>query len=225
MIRITIYSVKTYNSFQLFWDDHSKENPNVHGFHDWQLVDFLRISDSDYSRIRNTEADELGFQPLKLTFANSLKKETKEYLIKGVPDSITEQFIEFSKDRYSRQLEKRFGNFTPNETHAFAEYDNWENFYSNWLERDGEQVFSKNVPLLFDHTPKVDYWLRKQSGETVLSYQRLLITTYFVSKRKFFSFFIKDVSDAEMERIKLLVQSRIGLNIDDFLSEGVRGKK
>ncbi len=178
----------------------------------------MHVGDAEYAEQRRNGTDELGFQPFTITLANPFKKEIKEYLVKHVPDTTVEQFLAFSRDRYNQELGNRFGNFTPDETHAFAEYDTWENFYTHWLERDGKQVFSKNIPLLFDHTPKIEHWTRKQSGVEVLPYQRLLITTYFVSKKQFFSFFIKEVEDSEMERIKLLAQSRVGLNINEFLT-------
>ncbi len=210
--------MKIHENFQLFWEEFSQQPANKYGFHDWQVAAFLHIGDQEYARQRQLGTDELGFQPLTVTLANPLSKQTDEHLVKHVDDSLAERFLSFARDRYISELANRFGSFTPDEIHAFAEYDTWDNFYSHWLERDGKQVFTKNVPLLIDHTPKIEYWTRKQSGAEVLPYQRLLITTYFVSKKKFYSFFIKEIDDAQFERIKLLMQSRVGLHINEFLS-------
>ena len=146
--------------------------------------------------------------------ANPITKSTKQVLIKDVQDKLATDFLKYRNDQFVGQLGARFGSFRPDEFQAFAEYDSWESFYNNWLERDGKSVIGHNLPLLFDHTPKVEYWTRKQSGLDVLEYQRLLVTTFFVPKNQFYDFFIKDVDDAEMQRIKLLSMSRIGLNLN-----------
>jgi hypothetical protein len=209
--------MKIYESFTSFWEFFTSQKQNSHGFHDWQVVDYRHTDDSTYSDLCSTGKDELGFQPLTVLMANPLKKEYDEFLVKDVSTEMAQRFLQFARDRYMQEIESRFGNFTPDETHAFTEYDSWENFYTNWLERDGNLVFAKNVPLLFDHTPKIDYWMKKQSGETVLPYQRILVTTFFVAKRQFYSFFIKEIQDSEFEQIKMLIQSRVSLNINLFL--------
>lgn len=206
--------MKIYDTFQQFWNDFSTEKPNDHGFNDWAIVRFTHVNDAEYAKQKIEETDELGFQPLWLTMANPITKSTKQILIKDVQDKLAADFLKYRNDQFVGQLGARFGSFRPDEFQAFAEYDSWESFYSNWLERDGKAVIGHNMPLLFDHTPKVEYWTRKQSGLDVLEYQRLLVTTFFVPKNQFYDFFIKDVNDAEMQRIKLLSMSRIGLNLN-----------
>ncbi len=208
--------MKIYDTFQLFWNDFSTTRPNTHGFHNWQVAQILHTSDQSYARQLSSGNDELGFQPLSVTMANPFTKESKQILIKDVNDELANNFAHHCRKAYVSNLGSRFGNFKPDTFHAFAEYDNWDSFYKTWLERDGKPVFMHSLPLLFDHTPKIDYWTRKQTGQEVLPYQRLLITLYFVSKKQFFDFFIKDVTDEEAGRIKLLTQSRIGLN-DELL--------
>lgn len=212
--------MKHYDSFSLFWNDFSVTQANSHGFNDWQVVQILHTSDKNYAAQQKSGADELGFQPLIVTLANPVAKKSKKILVKNVDDSAAIKFADFCRNLYVSQFDARFGNFTPDTFHAFAEYDNWESFYATWLERDTKPVFMHNIPLLFDHTPKVEHWSRKQTGQEVLPYQRLLITTYFVSKDQFFDFFIKDVSDQEFERIKLLTKSRIGLHSDLLFKPG-----
>lgn len=210
--------MKIYENFQLFWDELHSEQPNAFNFHDWQVAQILHTSDEEYGRQQATGTDELGFQPLSVLLANPFTKQTKQVLIKDVRSKLAHDFKDFCRKQYNADLPKKFGSFRPDEFHAFTEYDSWDSFYKTWLERHGKPVFDLNIPLLFDHTPRTEYWVRKQTGQEVLPYQRLLITTYFVSKGQFFDFFIKDVDDGEAERIKLLIQSRIGLNIDRLFS-------
>lgn len=211
--------MKIYNSFQLFWDEFSSTKPNKYGFSDWGVVQILHTSDKDYTAQIKNNADELGFQPLSITLANPNSKRTKKILVKNVNDKLFNDFTRLCRNTYLEQLDKRFGNFTPDTFHAFAEYDSWESFYKTWLERDGKPVFALNLPLLFDHTPKIEYWARKQTGQEIMPYQRLLITTYFVHKNQFFDFFIKNVTDEEAERIKMLTKSRVGLGLDQLFAK------
>lgn len=211
--------MKVYDSFQLFWNDLSAEKPSKHGFHDWQVVQILHTSDEEYRAQQATGSNELGFQPLSVTLANPFIHQTKQALIKNVDSKLAQDFRDFCRKQYYGELPNRFNSFKPDTFHAFAEYDNWESFYKTWLEREGKTVFNLNIPLLFDHTPKIEYWTRKQTGQEIMPYQRLLVTTYFVSKNQFFDFFIKNINDSEADRIKLLTQSRIGLNIDQLFSD------
>lgn len=213
--------MQVYDSFQKFWNDYSATQPNIHGFQDWQVVQILHTSNTDYAKQVAHDADELGFQPLTILLADPLKKQTKRLLVKNVDDKLANDFRVYSRTQYSDQLANRFVNLKADTFHAFAEYDNWQSFYNSWLERDGKPVFMHNLPLLFDHTPKIDYWARKQTGQKVLPHQRMLITTYFINNNKFFDFFIKNVSDDEAERIKLITLSRLALNID-LLFPGTR---
>lgn len=213
--------MKLYDNFQILWDELNAEQPNAHGFHDWQVARILHTSDDEYRAQQASGQDELGFQPLSVTLVNALAHQTKQVLVKNVDSALARWFREFCRARYHAELSSRFGSFKPDTFHAFAEYDSWESFYKSWLWRDGTSVFNLNIPLLFDHTPKVEYWTRKQTGQEVLPYQRLFVTTYFVSKNQFFDFFIKEVDDYEAERIKLLAQSDIGIHIDRLFSDGM----
>jgi len=182
--------MKIYDSFQLFWNDHSQIEPSQYGFDDWTIVRFRHIDDRTFSVQKNNGSDELGFQPLWITLANPHSKSTREVLIKDVDDELASRFLQHSKESFYTQLGKRFGSFRPDEIHALAEYDNWESFSKIWLERNGKSVLNHNIPLLFDHTPKIEYWTRKQTGLEVLPYQRLLLTTYFVPKNEILDLFI-----------------------------------
>lgn len=211
--------MKLYETFQEFWNELTAEKLNAFHFHDWQAVQILHTSDEDYRAQRAAGIDELGFQPLSVTLANPFTQQTKQALIKNVDTKLAQDFRDFCRKRYHSESPNRFGNFRPDTFNAFAEYDSWESFYKTWLERDGQSVVNLNIPLLFDHTPKIEYWTRKQTGQEIMPYQRLLITTYFVSKNQFFDFFIKNVDDSDAARIKLLTESRIGLNIDRLFSD------
>ena len=212
--------MKIYETFQHFWNEFSATKPNVHGFNDQILVSHLHTNDVSYMTQRQDGTDALGFQPLLLIFANPMTKTTTKYLVKNVDDNLAASFLHYCRKQYSEQFPSLFGSFRPDEFHAFAEYDNWESFYKNWFEHKGVSVLDRHLPLLFDHTPMIEYWTRKQTGLEVLPYQRLLVTTFFAPKNQFFDFFIKDVDDAEIERIKLLTQSRLGFNLEKVYSRG-----
>ncbi|MGH7249576.1 MAG: hypothetical protein ACREGC_01240, partial [Minisyncoccia bacterium] len=169
--------MKIYDSFQSFWNEYSPAKPNVHGFQDWQVVQIIHTSDEEYARQTSTGQDELGFQPLSIVLANPIAKEAKQVLVRDVTDKTANDFRDYCRKQYLDQLDKRFGSFKPDTFHAFAEYDSWDSFYNVWLEREGKPMFMHNVPLLFDHTPKIEYWTRKQTGQEILPYQRLLLTT------------------------------------------------
>lgn len=213
-----IINVKVYESAQQFLDEYAKQAVNEFGFVDKQAVKFVHTPDQDYVKQQASGEDNLGFQPLLIRFANPFTQQTSQIVIKGVNDQIASQVKHFFAGNYADTFEKRFGGFMPDVFDAFTEYDTWEAFDNSWLNREGSSVMHINMPLLFDHISDIDHWTRKQTGEKTLKYQRLLVTTYFTSENKFFRFFIKDVDDAEFERIKLLVQGRLELNRDKVFS-------
>jgi len=214
--------MKTYETFQLFWNEHSQVKPNTHGFHSWILTKYMHINDTDYAGQVSGRTDQLGFQPLWLTFADPFSQSLSQVLIKNVDDSLLARYLHHARNEYVTQLKSRFGSFTPDELHAFAEYDTWESFYTSWLEREGVSMLHHHIPLLFDHTPAVEHWTRKQTGLDVLPYQRLLITTFFAPKNQFFNFFIKNVPDHELERIQSLHLSRVELNSTSLYASAAR---
>jgi len=215
--------MKVFDSFEMFWDELAPDKRNAFNFQDWQVVQIVHTSDEEYQKQRLEGRDELGFQPLSVILANPLSQQTRQILIKHVSSKLATDFKEYCRKQYYSEFPNRFGSFRPDTFHAFAEYDNWESFYTTWLQRNGKPVFHQNVPLLLDHTPQIEYWTRKQTNQEIMPYQRLLITTYFVSTNKFFDFFIKDIDDSEAQRIQLLTQSRIGLNLEKLYSDEVYG--
>jgi hypothetical protein len=210
--------MKVYDNFQHFWNDVQAEQLNAHHFHDWQVAQILHTPDETYQQQAASGLDELGFQPLSVTFANPFLQQSKQVLVKHVDSQLAHDFREYCRKQYIDQLPHRFGSFTPDSFHAFAEYDNWESFNESWLERQDGPVYNRNLPLLFDHTPKIEYWTRKQTGQEIMPYQRLLVTTFFPAKNQFFTFFVKQVDDGEAERVKLLTQSRISLSVGQLFA-------
>jgi len=210
--------VKIYETLHDFIDALSKRTNNKHGFFDDQAVRLVHTSDVQYQQQIAQNEDKLGFQPLLIKFANPMNKKVSQVIVKGVDDANAANIREHFKKEYASTLDKRFGSFMPEEFHAYTEYETWEDFDKSWFTREGKPVFYINMPLLFDHISDIEYWTRRQTGEKVMNYQRLLVTTYFVTENKFFTFFIKNVDDAEMSRIKNVVMSRIGLNTEKILS-------
>ena len=206
--------MKVFENLQLFFDALSSQQNNQFGFNNQQLVRITHISDSEYQTQVNKGQDELGFQPLLLKFADPFEQKTDQVLVKNVNDEAVSKIKDYFRRLYVANLPVKFGSFTPDVYDAYTEYDSWEEFSRSWFVRDGRSVFHINIPLLFDHISDVEYWTKKQSGEKVLEYQRLLITTYLTRENKFYRFFIKNVNDEEFNRIKLLVQSQVGLSSD-----------
>lgn len=213
--------MKTYETFQHFWNNYGAHEPNSAGFHDWVLVNYTHTSDKAYTKQQQNGTDTLGFQPLLVTYANPFTKSSEKSLIKNVDDAQLAGMLHFYRQKYHEQFESRFGSFRPDEFTAFAEYDSWDSYHKVWLERDGHSTLDKHIPLLFDHTPAIEYWSRKQTGQEVMSYQRLLVTTYFAPKNQFFDFFIKNIDDNEMNKIRSLTVSRLGFNLDKLYSRAL----
>lgn len=217
-ITTVLVCMQVYNFFNEFWHEYVNTKTNQHGFHDWQIVNVVHTDDQTYAKHQEAGTDELGFQPLLLTMVNPLQQKSKKVIIKNVNDATADSLKNYCRDQYIDQLESRFINARADTFNAFTEYETWDEFYRVWLERDGKPVHHQNIPVLFDHTPSIEYWAKKQAGEKVLPYQRLLVTTYFVSKDKFFDFFIKNIDDNELEQIKLLIKSKLSLNSDLLFS-------
>jgi len=208
---VILIGVKVYKNVRAFTDELAKQEPNRHGFFDMQLVKIIHTPDAEYNSQVERGEDKLGFQPLLLKFANPFTQETEQVVIQNVTDELAGELRQFYKKQYLQVLPKKFGSFMPDTFDAFTEYDSWEAFESTWLTRNGESVAHINMPLLFDHISDLEYWTKKQTKEKVLNYQRMLVVTYFVPENKFFKFFIKNVDDAERDRIQRIVQGRLGL--------------
>jgi hypothetical protein len=204
--------MQSYESFHEFWEYAQSLNRGTNALETWTLAHLNHTSDTEYMKKRSEGRDELGFQPLFLTYVHAKSRQIQRIVVKHVVDDVANRFRIYARELYMHQLSQRFASFRPDEIHAFTEYDNWEEFYDNWLQSQGQPIFDFNVPLIFDHTPKLEYIARKQSGQRVLPYQRMLVTTYFVSSNQFYDFFIKHVNDDEARRIKLIVQSRFDMH-------------
>lgn len=215
--------MNVYESFQAFWDDHRAESPNRYGFFDWQPVALHHVSDLDYETNRLLARGSLGFQPLMVTQANPFTREHRTILVKHITDELFARYQAYCRSTYTRDFGHRHASFRPDATHAYTEYPDWQSFASVWLDRPERPVYAENLPLLIDHTPSLEYWTRKQMGDKVLPYQRLLVTTFHVPSRTFYDFFIKHIDDETAGRIKALLESRIYLHQDSlFQNQKVR---
>lgn len=210
--------MKIHESLNHFWEALVKQNTGKFKFDTWTIVRFTHTSDAEYAQQIADGKDPLGFQPLLVILANPLAHESRREIIRDINNQAFLGFWQHYTAHFMTQLDSRFGSFRPEKFDAYTEYDTWEHFKESWLERQGKPVISQNFPLIFDHMPQAEHWARQQSGQEVLSYQRLIVTTYFVSKDLFFDFIIKDVSDAEMDHIKLLTKSRVGLHLYELFT-------
>lgn len=215
--------MNVYESFQAFWDTHCAESPNRYGFFDWQPVALHHVSDLDYETDRLLARDSLGFQPLMITLANPFIKEHQTILVKHVTDDLFARYQAYCRSTFVRTFGHRHGSFRPDATHAYTEYPDWPSFSRSWLDRPDRPVYAENLPLLVDHTPAAEYWARKQVGDKILLYQRLLVTTFHVASKTFYDFFVRDVNDEVAGRIRSLLESRLYLNSESlFQNQKVR---
>lgn len=178
----------------------------------------MHTNNSMYAVQNAAGNDELGFQPLSILLTNPFTHETRYEVVKHVNDESFLAFWRHYVDHYMNQYDKRFGLFRPEKFDCFCEYDTWEEFAQNWTEYEGSSIIMHNPVLLFDHMPNLEYWTRRQTHQKVLPYQRLVVTTYYISENKFFDFIVKNISDEKLDNIRMLMKSRVGLNLEELFT-------
>lgn len=208
--------MQVYDSFQSFWDTHQAESLNNFGFFDWQPVALHHVSDLDYETDRLLARDTLGYQPLMITQANPFTRQQRTAMVQQVTDQLFARYQAYCRQTYLQTFGQRRASFRPDATHAYAEYPDWQSFAAAWLDRPERPVYAENLPLLVDHTPGTEYWMRRQVGDKVLPHQRLLVTTFHVPTRTFYDFFVKNIDDGAAGRIQALLESRMYLHQDSL---------
>jgi hypothetical protein len=208
--------MKIYDTFDQFWPDYfSGELPET-GFDAWAIAKFTHTTDLEYQKLHAGGKDTLGYQPTMLTLADPLKQKRVEVIIKGLPTATYDSLRQQYQHRFISQLPKHFGLFHTDKKQADAIFDTWQAFIDTWLTRDGQSLLSYNLPLLFDHVSDAEYWAWKQKGFDPCGTQRLIVTVFQYRTGRFADVFITNVTDAEMSRIKLLMQSKLTLQAEDL---------
>jgi hypothetical protein len=207
--------MKTFDSFDEAWQTY---NPslNTAGFDPWTIAKFTHTDDQTYQYLRAMQEDTLGFQPTLLTLADPLSQKSEEMVIRNLTTEMLSGIQYQYRQRFISQLPHRFGLFHSDKTQADAVYEHWEAFAQQWLERDGQDVMLYNLPLLFDHVSDVVYWSWQQKGFDPCGTQRLIVTVFQYRTGRFAEVFITNITDAEMQRIKLLMQSRLALRSEEL---------
>jgi hypothetical protein len=208
--------MKIYNTFDQFWPDYFNGKLPEAGFDAWAIAKFTHTNDQEYQRLNAEGKDTLGYQPTMLTLADPLKQKKAEVIIKGLPTAAYDSLRQQYQHRFVDQLPKRFGLFHSDKKQADAIFDTWQAFIDEWLTRDGESLLPYNLPLLFDHVPDAEYWGWKQKGFDPCGTQRLIVTLFQYRTGRFADVFITNVADAEMSRIKMLMQSKLTLQAEDL---------
>ena len=208
--------MKVYDSFDDFWRSYF-DNQSDDKLDTWTIAKFLHTTDADYQQLKNTGRDTLGYQPTHITLADPKRQTAEEVIIKNLPtisyDSLRQQY----NHRFISQLPYRFGLFNPDSKQADAIYQSWEEFAGEWFEKDGKSMLKYNLPLLFDHVSDAAYWSWRHKGFDPCGTQRLIVTVFQYRTGRFAEVFITDVTDAEMSRIKLLIQSKLALAAEEIL--------
>ena len=208
--------MKIYDTFDQFWHDYfDKKLPDV-GFDAWAIAKLTHTNDQEYQKLRATGKDSLGYQPTMVTLADPLKQKKAEVIIKNLPTASYNSLRQQYQHRFIDQLPKRFGLYRSDKKQADAIYDKWEAFTDEWFTRDGKSTLSYNLPLLFDHVSDAEYWGWKQKGFDPCGTQRLIVTVFQYRTGRFADVFITGVNDAEMSRIKMLMQSKLSLQAEEL---------
>lgn len=208
--------MKIFDTFEDFWKEYFGEL-NSHGFDVWTIAKFTHTDDATYAQQKTDGKDSLGFQPTMITLADPMRVRKEEVVVKNLSDKAIASLREQCQHRFIEQLPYRFGLFHPDIRQADAIYERWEQFAAEWLERDGRSLLQYNLPILFDHVTDVEYWGWQQKGFDPCGTQRLVITVFQYRTGRFAEVFLSGVNDAEMSRIKLLIQSKLTLQMQELL--------
>lgn len=208
--------MKIYDFFDQFWGEYFKEKLPATGFDTWTIAKLTHTNDHDYHQLKSAGKDTLGYQPTMITLANPLEQKTEEIIIKDLPTATYSSLRQQYQHRFIQQLPKRFGLFNTESKQADAVYDSWEVFASAWFIRDGQSLLPYNLLLLFDHVSDAEYWAWKQKQFDPCGTQRLIVTVFQYRTCKFAEVFITNVTDIEMSRIKMLMQSKLTLQVEEL---------
>jgi hypothetical protein len=207
--------MKIFDTFDEFWNAYFSK-PGQAGFDTWSIAKFTHTNDQEYANLKAAGKDTLGFQPTMLTLADPLTLQKDEVVIKNLPTTHAASLRQQYQQRFIDQLPRRFGLFRPDIKQADAIYSSWEEFAAEWLERDGKSLLQYNLPLLFDHVSDIEYWGWQQKGFDPCGTQRLIVTVFQYRTGRFAEVFITNMTDAEMSRIAMLLQSRLTLNMQEL---------
>lgn len=208
--------MKTYDTFDQFWHEYFDAKLPDSGFDTWAIAKLTHTNDQDYQQLKASGADTLGYQPTMLTLADPLTQKSVEVIIKNLPTAAYTSLRQQYQRRFIEQLPKRFGLFHSDKKQADVIYDKWETFTDEWLIRDGKSLLSYNLPLIFDHVSDAQYWGWQQKGFDPCGTQRLIITVFQYRTGRFADVFITNVTDAEMSRITMLMQSKLTLQAEEL---------
>lgn len=208
--------MKVYDTFEQFSKDYFSGNLTEAGFDTWVIAKFTHTHDHEYQQLKAKGKDTLGYQPTMLTLADPLRQKRAEVIIKNLPTASYDSLRQQYRHRFIDQLPKRFGLFQTDKKQADAVYATWEAFIDAWLNRDGQDLLAYNLPLLFDHVSDAEYWGWKQKGFDPYGTQRLIITIFQYRTGRFADVFITNVTDAEMSRIAMLMQSKLTLQAEEL---------
>jgi hypothetical protein len=208
--------MKIYDTFDQLWQDYFNATPTDTGFDAWTIANISHTDDATYHQLKQSGKDTLGYQPTMLTLADPLKQKTTEVIVKNLPTAAYTSLRQQYQHRFIDQIPKRFGLFQADKKQADAIYDSWEAFANEWLVREGKSLLAYNLPILFDHVSDVEYWSWQHKGFDPCGTQRLIITIFQYRTGRFAEIFLTDITDAEMARIKMLVQSKLTLQMEEL---------
>ena len=203
--------MKIYDTFDEFWRDYFSNGEGQQPFDTWAIAQLTHTDDQTYQDQRARGSDQLGYQPTMVTLADPRRQRKDEIMLKNLTTPQYEALRTQYQQRFISQLPARFGLFETTKKPADAVYDSWDAFTKDWFEKEGQDTLTYNLPLLFDHVSDAEYWGWQQKGFDPYGTQRLILTIFQYRTGRFADVFITNVTDAEMSRIKMLMQSRLTL--------------
>lgn len=162
-------------------------------------------------------------QRFLVSLANPFEEKYEDIFVENISEEDIVTFVQLYKQRFTEQLELRFGLFKPGIDKVLTEYPDWNTFYETWLNSDPKLV-QLNFPLLFDFPTQDEYSAMHLKDANFAGYRRLLVVMYQYRKAKFYKIFIKDVDDAGFEQIKQQIISLFTQSIPELMINNPLGK-
>ncbi len=202
--------MRTFNTYADF-EQQVLASKHALGFQEWTVVQVHALTDQEKSGITSVDLRNAATACL-VTIVHTTNKACETVLVADT--HLTAQDIQARVfDSYIQDIDNRILGVDPTVNSGFFEYDSWEEFKSVWLVRDGKPVVPHIMPLLFDLPSDVEFLTWQKSGKTKLHNRRLVVTLYAYSKDRYYTMFVNNVDEADIEHYLVLLKAQRGMTI------------
>lgn len=206
--------MQTYDTIDQFWQEYFSERLPATGFDTWTIAKITHTTDQQYEQLLPPNAGSFGDQAALITLADPLNQQSVRVIIKNASVEACESLRQQYRSRFIEQLMGRFGLFDPAGKLVDAVFDNWEAFAKVWFTQDSDNTLAYNLPLVFDHVSDAEFKIWQDKQFDPCGSQRLIITMFQYRTGDFAKLFVKNVTDAEMARIRVLTMATLNLQIE-----------